>query len=113
MRVLVRRSAELHYAHIATGGDPFELGSSRPLDYGHWAAHKLEQVTDYRLRHGEAVAIGIALDTTYAYLSGLLAERDWQRVLDLFLALGVPIYAPELSAYLDSETDSRNILRGL
>ncbi len=71
MQQLVRRSAELHYDHITTNGDPFELGSSRPLDYGHWAAHKLEQVTDYRLRHGEAVAIGIALDTTYACLSGV------------------------------------------
>ncbi len=55
MERLVRRSAALHLAHIATGGDPFELGSSRPLDFGHWAAHKLEQLTDHRLRHGEAV----------------------------------------------------------
>src|SRR5439155_370571 len=90
MEDLVRRSAELHYAHITTNGDPFEQGSSRPLDYGHWAAHKLEQVTDYRLRHGEAVAIGIALDTTYAHLSGALPERDWRRVLDVLLTLELP-----------------------
>jgi 3-dehydroquinate synthase len=113
MKTVVERSAALHYAHIARGGDPFETGSSRPLDYGHWAAHKLEQVTDYRLRHGEAVAIGIALDTTYAQLVGILPERDWRRVLDVFVALGLPIYAPELSAYLDHETDARNVLRGL
>ena len=86
----------MHLAHIATGGDPFELGSSRPLDYGHWAAHKLEQLTDYRMRHGEAVAIGIALDTTYAFLSGFLPERDWRRVIDVLRALGLAVYAPEL-----------------
>ena len=113
MEQLVRRSAELHYAHITTNGDPFEQGSSRPLDYGHWAAHKLEQVTDYRLRHGEAVAIGIALDTTYALHSGFLPERDWRRVVDLLVALGLPIYAPELSHHLDKDSDSRNVLRGL
>src|SRR5215467_12494969 len=57
---LVERSARLHLAHIAGSGDPFELGSARPLDFGHWAAHRLERLTTHRLRHGEAVAIGIA-----------------------------------------------------
>jgi 3-dehydroquinate synthase len=39
MQQLIRRSAELHLNHIATSGDPFEFGSARPLDFGHWAAH--------------------------------------------------------------------------
>jgi 3-dehydroquinate synthase len=56
---LVTRSAELHVEHIATGGDPFELGSARPLDFGHWAAHKLEQLSRFRITHGEAVAIAL------------------------------------------------------
>jgi len=113
MQQLVQRSAALHYAHITTIGDPFELGSSRPLDYGHWAAHNLEQVTDYSMRHGEAVAVGIALDTTYAWLSGHLPETEWRRVLDVLVALGLPIYAPELSRYLADDADQRNVLRGL
>jgi 3-dehydroquinate synthase len=113
MEQLVRRSAGLHYAHITTNGDPFELGSSRPLDFGHWAAHKLEQVSDYRLKHGEAVAIGIALDTTYAKLSGFLAEDDWRRVIDTIGNVGLAIYAPELSQHLDKDSDPRNVLRGL
>ena len=70
MAHMIHRSAELHLQHIATSGDPFELGSSRPLDFGHWAAHKLEQLSHHRLRHGEAVAVGIALDSTYSYLTG-------------------------------------------
>ena len=113
MKEVVHRSAALHYTHIATSGDPFELGSSRPLDYGHWAAHKLEQLTDYQLRHGEAVGIGIALDTTYAYLSGFLAEADWRRVVNVLLEVGLAVYAPELSTYLDRDSDARNVLRGL
>ena len=96
MAEIVRRSAVLHLRHIATGGDPFEQGSSRPLDFGHWAAHKLEQLTHHRLRHGEAVGIGIALDTTYSYLAGFLPEGDWRRIINLILAIGVPIHAPEL-----------------
>ncbi|MBY0429589.1 MAG: 3-dehydroquinate synthase, partial [Rhodospirillales bacterium] len=72
MAYMIRRCAELHMRHIATAGDPFESGSARPLDFGHWAAHKLEMLSAHRLRHGEAVAIGMALDTLYAARTGLL-----------------------------------------
>jgi 3-dehydroquinate synthase len=87
---VVRRSAALHLRHIATGGDPFELGSARPLDFGHWAAHKLETMTAYELRHGEAVAIGLVLDSRYAALAGLLAEADADRIHALVGRLGLP-----------------------
>lgn len=113
MEQVIRRSAALHLQHIATCGDPFELGSSRPLDFGHWAAHKLEQVTDHRMRHGEAVGIGIALDSTYSYLAGYLAERPWRRIIDLIGALGLAVYTPALGDRLDAPDDPRCVLRGL
>lgn len=95
MERVIHRCAELHLRHIATSGDPFEMGSSRPLDFGHWAAHKLEQLSDYGLRHGEAVAIGLALDSTYSRLAGFLSEGDWRRILALLSRLGFSLYAPE------------------
>ncbi len=113
MRWVIYRCAQLHLEHIATSGDPFEFGSSRPLDFGHWAAHKLEQVTNYTLRHGEAVAIGLALDSTYAYLEGLLAQHDWQRILHVISSLGLAVYAPELRLNLDDRNDACCILHGL
>ena len=113
MRWLVYRCAQLHLNHIATSGDPFEFGSSRPLDFGHWSAHKLEQVSDYRWRHGEAVAIGICLDVTYAQRSGLITTADRDRIVGLFRALGLPTYAPELSEHLGAADDPRDILKGL
>lgn len=96
MKFLIQRSAELHLNHIATSGDAFEMGSARPLDFGHWAAHKLEQLSEYRLRHGEAVAIGIGLDVIYARLSGLLPHRAAARVLDLLERLGFELFSTEL-----------------
>jgi 3-dehydroquinate synthase len=87
---IVRRCAALHLRHIATGGDPFELGSARPLDFGHWAAHKLESMTAHELRHGEAVALGIVLDSRYAFEAGLLAEADCARIHALVGRLGLP-----------------------
>jgi 3-dehydroquinate synthase len=113
MRYVVTRCAELHLDHIATSGDPFELGSSRPLDFGHWAAHKLECLSGWRLRHGEAVSVGIALDVTYAHLAGLLGRAAWERILDLLRALGLPTYAPELRLEAGATNVRRCFLDGL
>ncbi|MEP6916766.1 MAG: 3-dehydroquinate synthase [Acidobacteriota bacterium] len=113
MEQVIRRSAVLHLRHIATSGDPFEQGSSRPLDFGHWAAHKLEQVTQHRMRHGEAVGVGIALDSTYAHLAGFLPEPEWRRITGLIMALGLSVYSPALSERLDAPADPSCVLRGL
>ena len=92
LETLIRRSAELHLAHICGNGDPFEFGSARPLDFGHWSAHKLESMTSHRLRHGEAVAIGMALDLTYSVKKGFLDRITSERILSLLLAIGLPIW---------------------
>src|SRR5262245_51029520 len=94
----IRRGAELHLQHIAQGGDPFELGSARPLDFGHWAAHKLEGLSSHRLRHGEAVAIGMALDTRYSVEAGLLSAHDADIILGLLHNLGFRLWDEALEA---------------
>lgn len=91
---LIRHCALLHMRQIATGGDPFERGSGRPLDFGHWSAHKLEALSGYELRHGEAVAIGVALDTRYSVLAGLLPRGEDERVRRLLERLGFVLWHP-------------------
>ena len=113
MEQLIHRCCELHLNHIASYGDPFEMGSSRPLDFGHWSAHKLEHLTSYRLRHGEAVAIGMALDCTYSYLTGLLDEASWSQVINTLKQLGFELYVPELSGNLADTESIDSIFRGL
>jgi 3-dehydroquinate synthase len=113
MQHVIYRSCQHHLHHISNCGDPFEMGSSRPLDFGHWAAHRLEHLTNYRLRHGEAVAIGIALDSTYAYFAGLLPAEDWRRILSTLQALGFALYVPELGAFSEEPEHSQSIFRGL
>ena len=92
----VERSAILHARHIAEGGDPFEWGSSRPLDFGHWSAHKLEQLTNFELTHAEAVSIGVALDSLYAAKMGWLSENDAERILRVLSGLQLPLWHPAL-----------------
>jgi 3-dehydroquinate synthase len=96
MQRLIYRCAELHVNHIATSGDPFEFGSARPLDFGHWAAHKLEQLSEYKIRHGEAVAIGIAVDVIYSKLMGFIDGVTAERIAGLLERLGFELFANEL-----------------
>jgi 3-dehydroquinate synthase len=111
LATLIRRAAELHLDHIARGGDPFEMGSARPLDFGHWAAHKLEALSGFTLRHGEAVAIGLALDTRYAHAAGLAAEPTLTRVCALLERLGFRLWHDALTT---ADGDGRPaILAGL
>jgi len=97
MAHMIRRCAELHMRQISQGGDPFESGSARPLDYGHWSAHKLESLTRHHVRHGEAVAIGMALDARYSVLSGLLAQGEEERICALLEFLGFDLWHPALA----------------
>jgi 3-dehydroquinate synthase len=101
------RSAALHTNHISSG-DPFELGSARPLDFGHWAAHKLEYLTNFEIRHGEAVAIGIALDSVYSKILGLITQQEVDRILILLKKLGFTLFHTALG-----ENDKLNLWEGL
>lgn len=107
MNYLIHRCAELHLQHIASG-DPFEQGSSRPLDFGHWSAHKLEQLTDFKILHGEAVAMGIALDSLYSALSGRLPLEKAERIIQLLMRLGFEITHPLMQIEKES-----SVLSGL
>lgn len=108
---VIRESARQHLEHIATAGDPFERGSARPLDFGHWAAHKLEQISEFRLSHGEAVAIGMALDLTYAVKTGLLPAPLAERIMGLLRRLGFVLYSDVLEER--GASGQRRVLEGL
>ena len=108
MQYLIKRCAELHLQHIA-GGDPFEMGSSRPLDFGHWSAHKVEQLSGFAIRHGEAVAMGIALDSAYSFLSGKLEEADAKTIVEVLKSLGFSITHP----LMDIQNEKSPVLQGL
>jgi 3-dehydroquinate synthase len=97
METLVARCAALHCAHIAQGGDAFECGSARPLDFGHWAAHKLEEMSGFALRHGEAVAVGIALDLLYAVRLGLVEYSAAAGLIRGMCRCGLPVWDATLT----------------
>ena len=111
MERVVRRCADLHLHHIRSSGDPFELGTARPLDFAHWSAHKLECMSNYRISHGQAVAIGIALDMVYAGKQGWVSAAACEKALQGLANCGFRLWQPELDRRLG---DGRHeILQGV
>ncbi len=108
---VVRRSAILHLEHIRDGGDPFEFGASRPLDFGHWSAHRLEVMSGYELSHGYAVAIGVALDAFYAQATGLISAREFDVIVRAMKATGLAVWSSLLERRDPDGT--LTVLRGL
>jgi 3-dehydroquinate synthase len=106
----VQRCAQLHLEHIRNSGDPFEFGSARPLDFGHWAGHRLELLSRYEIGHGQGAAIGIAVDSVYAARQGLLSDDELDAILTGLETCGLPIYSDLLQKRTDGELD---ILAGL
>jgi len=111
IEVLIRRCAALHLDHIATCGDPFEMRDTRPLDFGHWSAHKLESLTAGRLRHGEAVAIGMALDSRYCMETGRLGQDRLQRIVSVLEGVEFRLWDESLDS-IDGDGNPA-VLRGL
>jgi 3-dehydroquinate synthase len=92
----IRDSVRMHLDHITRGGDPFEALEARPLDFGHWSAHKLEPLSGFALRHGEAVGIGVAIDAVYSSIALGLDPGAADRVVRCLADLGLPLDDPSL-----------------
>ncbi len=107
MKNMIHKCAKLHLTHICQNGDPFERGSARPLDFGHWSAHAIEELSGFELRHGEAVAIGILVDSRYAFYKNWLTQHEYQLIENLILTLGFSITKSVLSK-LDIELSLDN-----
>lgn len=88
LRELVVRKIALK-ARVVTA-DLRESDLREILNYGHTFAHAVEQVSGYRRRHGEAVALGMAYVARLAQLAGHLAEADVARHLRVLEAIGLP-----------------------
>lgn len=70
--------------------DPYERGRRAVLNLGHTFAHAIEQVSGYRIRHGEAVAVGLVAAAHLSWQMGRCDEDLMERIRHLLTRLGLP-----------------------
>lgn len=69
--------------------DPFDRSQRTILNFGHTIGHALEKITDYRLSHGQAVGIGILVESKISQLIGILSDKNYDLIERCLLLLGI------------------------
>ena len=92
MTALVVRSVEIKGAIVAR--DEREAGLRKTLNFGHTLGHAIESLSGYALLHGEAVAIGMVLESKLAERAGVAERGTHERVLEAVRRAGLPFERP-------------------
>lgn len=74
--------------------DPYEHGRRAALNLGHTFGHAVETASDYRLLHGEAIAIGLVAEVRLAERLGLASNGLAERIATCLAGLGLPTEMP-------------------
>lgn len=80
--------------------DERESGLREVLNLGHTVGRAIETVSEYRLLHGEALAIGMAAEVLLSARLGYMSDEEAERVIALYDRVGLPTRIPE---YIDRE----------
>ena len=74
--------------------DPYEKGFRAALNLGHTVGHAVELVSKFELRHGEAIAIGMVVESRFSEDIGLASNGLTNRIMDVLAKLGLPTRIP-------------------
>lgn len=76
--------------------DPYEKGLRQALNLGHTIGHGVELASDFRLSHGEAVAIGMVAEARFAEQLGLCSTGLADQIMEALTGLGLPVEIPSV-----------------
>ena len=77
--------------------DERDQGPRNMLNFGHTVGHAIEAVTDFKVNHGTAIAVGIVIAARIARRLGLFLQRDMERLTGVITAAGLPVAMPEIN----------------
>lgn len=92
LKKIIRRSCEIKMEIVSA--DAKETGQRVILNFGHTIGHALEKLSDYRLSHGEAVAIGMVAESFLSMKLKRLSSENLNRIMVCLRALGINYYVP-------------------
>lgn len=78
--------------------DPTEQGDRALLNFGHTVGHAVEKLKNFRLYHGECVAIGAVAASFISWKRGYLCEEEFYEIRDMFIGFGLPVRVSDLKS---------------
>ena len=96
------------------GKDERDFGLRNILNYGHTVGHAIESVSDFKVRHGEAVAIGMLAAARISNRLGRLDKNELIRLKNLITRAGLPTTVPslQLEGLMQAMKHDKKILQG-
>ena len=109
---VVSRSAEIKAGVVEK--DELDLGLRNILNYGHTIGHAIESVSDFKVQHGEAVAIGMLVEARISNKLGILDKNEVIRLRSLIARAGLPTEIPslEVEKIIQAMKHDKKILKG-
>ncbi len=95
--------------------DERENGKRRLLNFGHTIGHAIECLTHYSISHGEAVAIGLLVESYLSVKLGILDQKSLDRIKKILLQYGLPLQLPSrfpIQTILDAMALDKKSLKG-
>lgn len=88
---------------LVVESDPTEKGERALLNFGHTVGHAIEKLMDFKLLHGECVALGSIAAAHISWKRGYLTDEEFFEIRDMYVGFNLPITITQL--------DSRDILQ--
>ncbi|MCJ7743035.1 MAG: 3-dehydroquinate synthase [Dehalococcoidales bacterium] len=109
---VVSRSAKIKAGVVEK--DELDLGLRNILNYGHTVGHAIESVSELKVWHGEAVAIGMLAEARISNRLGILTEDEVARIKNLIAQAGLPTELPslELEKLIQAMKHDKKVLQG-
>jgi 3-dehydroquinate synthase len=109
---VVSRSAEIKAGVVEK--DELDLGLRNILNYGHTVGHAIESVSELKVWHGEAVAIGMIAEARISNKLGRLDQKEVSRLKSLITRAGLPTEIPglEVEKIIQAMKHDKKILQG-
>ncbi len=76
--------------------DEKDQGLRNILNYGHTIGHAIETVSDFKVKHGQGVAIGMVAAAMISHRMGVLARSELERIISIITKAGLPVGTPRL-----------------
>ncbi|NQT22644.1 MAG: iron-containing alcohol dehydrogenase, partial [Candidatus Omnitrophica bacterium] len=92
---IIRRASMGELRHIQR--DFYERDLRREVDFGHTFAHYIEDISEYSLLHGEAVALDVLITSHIAMQRGILKPAVFERIVKVVQGLGLPLFHESLT----------------
>lgn len=77
-----------------------EIGTRSILNFGHTIGHALEKITDFQLTHGEAVALGMLVESYISWKMGFLPLTCFTKIQALIYSYGFPLFLSDFQKEL-------------